>query len=233
MSEEDNQTDSDVNEEGQDGENPAGDVSLLLSKEKLKALVLWASTSLTFLVIAGAVILVLGWMSLQKPRLPNVVIYEDFKAEFNEFVIHNPPVKFPADLIFYDLNGNTQTISDTNGRYRLINFWATWCAPCIDEIPGLLNLDDRWQNRGLDVKFVSLDFPDSPQELRLKMKNLSLPPIDSLYVKDYDVWKALGLVGLPTTILVSPRGYMYYTMAGDTNWMKNNARRFVQSIVKK
>lgn len=227
-------TEEDVSEEGAGAEGEEdGDGKKKLNKETIMALAAWASTSISFLVIVAAIFIVSTWITINKPRIPNVEISQSFIKEFNNFEVHDPPVEFDKSLVFYTHEDLPETIEKDLGDYQLINFWATWCTPCLEEIPGLLNMADRWQGKGMVVKFVSLDFPENAEELKLKMKRKNIPQINSLYVKDFDVWKKFGILGLPTTILVSPRGYMYYTMSGDTNWVKENARGFIRSIVGK
>lgn len=218
--------------DGAEGEDGAPKPRLS-KKERLMAIIAWASTSASFLVIVGAFFVLSTWFTLNKPRTPNIDISPAFSGSFDNFTIHNPPRAFAPDLVMYDSRDMPQTIEKTNGQYRLINFWATWCTPCLKEIPSLLNLADRYRDKGMIVQFVSLDYPENAEDLMIKMKRKDIPPIDFLYVKDFEIWQKFGIIGLPTTVLVSPRGYIYYTMAGDMNWIKDSARGFIKAVVKK
>ncbi len=51
-------------------------------------------------------------------------------------------------------------LAQTKGKVKLVNFWATWCQPCVMEFPDILKLREKYQARGLEVVFISADFPD-------------------------------------------------------------------------
>jgi thiol-disulfide isomerase/thioredoxin len=70
----------------------------------------------------------------------------------------------PLDFTLKDMAGQSVTLSDYAGRPLLINFWATWCGPCRVEIPWLIELQDRYRDRGLVVLGISAD--DEPADLR-------------------------------------------------------------------
>ena len=64
---------------------------------------------------------------------------------------------FPAGLELQDLEGNPATLGPYTGQVILVNFWASWCAPCKEEIPDLQKLYDDWQDDGLMVVGISID----------------------------------------------------------------------------
>jgi len=61
---------------------------------------------------------------------------------------------------FADLQGKTQGLDQWRGRVLVINFWATWCTPCREEIPGFVNLQGRYGARGLQFVGIAIDQPD-------------------------------------------------------------------------
>jgi len=68
------------------------------------------------------------------------------------------------DFTLHDMSGQVVHLADFKGRPLIINFWATWCAPCKAEIPGFVALVDKYKDQQLTVLGVSTD--DSPEELR-------------------------------------------------------------------
>ena len=60
-------------------------------------------------------------------------------------------------LSLSDLNGNPQTLESYSGRVVVLNFWATWCVPCREEMPLLVNIQKRYESKGVVVIGVSAD----------------------------------------------------------------------------
>ena len=65
---------------------------------------------------------------------------------------------------FADLKGGIQTVGQWQGQVLVVNFWATWCAPCRDEIPGFAKLQERYGARGLQFVGIAIDQPDKVVE---------------------------------------------------------------------
>ena len=102
-----------------------------------------------------------------------------------------------------DLDGNPYGLADSHGKVRLVDFWATWCAPCREEIPMFNELHEAYGEKGLEILAIS-DFDEGPELVRefveeygVKYKNL----IGTEQVAtDYPV------VGLPTAFLIDREG---------------------------
>ena len=79
------------------------------------------------------------------------------------------------DFQLQDLNGQTISLSDFQGKPVLLNFWATWCNPCVSEMPYLQEINDEWSSKGLVL--IAINVGDSPSEVEEFMQNhnLSLP----------------------------------------------------------
>ena len=111
----------------------------------------------------------------------------------------------PADFTLNDTKGNSVKLSDYRGRWVVINFWATWCAPCIKEIPEFI----AFQKRHPNIQILGINFEQqTPVDLRpflKKFKGLNYP---QLMIKDYPLVPFEPLRGLPTTAIVDPDGNM-------------------------
>ena len=104
-----------------------------------------------------------------------------------------------------DLNGNSVSLASFAGKIVLLNFWATWCVPCVDEMPSLQRLHDKLSARGLVVVAVTVDDSESVdavkkfvQDNRITMPVL-LDPDGSLPAK-------LGVSGYPESVFIGPDG---------------------------
>lgn len=115
------------------------------------------------------------------------------------------------------------------GKTLLINYWATWCPPCITEIPSLMQVRALRRSDKFDVVFVSLDFPKNPEALREQMKRIGLGHIDTLYMSDARQWSSLQGRGLPITVLVAPDGRILSRFVGGMDWMSEAGADFLKN----
>lgn len=110
-----------------------------------------------------------------------------------------------------DLKGRTHTLDGYRGKWVLVNYWATWCPPCLEEIPDLIDLHEFNKNR-LVVIGVALDFRSAKQiaDFAEQMK-MSYP----IVLGDKKVTDQIGPVqGLPTTYLFNPQGKLVAQQVG-------------------
>ena len=112
----------------------------------------------------------------------------------------------------YDLQGNQRSLAEFQGKWRLVNYWATWCTPCLEEIPELVQFHARHKDKDAVVIGINMEQLDA-EALTIFMDELSI---------NYPVWvaspsqqTALGpLSGLPTSFLVSPQGEVVARQVG-------------------
>ena len=121
----------------------------------------------------------------------------------------------PAPAIaLTDLNGQTRTLADWQGKLLLVNFWATWCAPCIDEMPLLVEAQARYGARGLQVLGPAFDETE-PVRAMVKRLRINYPVSADLAQADAAA-RALGNDSgmLPYTVLISRDGRVLKTVLG-------------------
>ena len=108
----------------------------------------------------------------------------------------------PTPLL--DLNGNPIRLADVRGRPVWINFWASWCPPCLEELPHLQALHEKVAARGYRVVLINVDLPDRERTGRfLERKGVHL---DSLVDRDGVLFQAIGLEALPSTFVLDREG---------------------------
>ena len=133
----------------------------------------------------------------------------------------SPPGAVPATPITR-ADGQQTTLAAFQGRVVLLNFWATWCAPCIREMPSLDRLQAELKGEGLEVVAVSEDFAGldlvGPFFERLKLENLAIY-LDS----DNALGKEFGIAGLPTTLLIDRAGRVVGGLEGPAEWDSDEA----------
>lgn len=94
------------------------------------------------------------------------------------------------DLEVYDFNGFQKFLQKKDDKVYVVNFWATWCAPCVKEMPYFEKLNQEYKNDNVEVLFVSLDFPhlyDSKLKPFIKEKNIKSKVV-ALNDVDMNTW---------------------------------------------
>ena len=121
----------------------------------------------------------------------------------------------PANLDFTirDMDGRDVSLSAFKGKVILLNFWATWCGPCLAEIPGFVDLQARYRDRGLVVLGISVDDPIEklkPFALEFQMNYPVLAGSDRS-----DVQEAYGpMLGIPVSVIVNRDGLVCRRIVG-------------------
>lgn len=131
------------------------------------------------------------------------------------------------DLEFVGLDGKAHHLSDWNGKLVLVNFWATWCAPCMKEIPLLVDAQQKNAARGLQVVGIAMDDPQPVQQL-VTHAHINYP----IMVGQMEITSAMDALGdqlgaLPFSVLISPDGHILDRQTGGlspddlANWLSH------------
>ena len=127
-----------------------------------------------------------------------------------------PPKPLP-DIAFTDADGTPLMLADYRGKTVLVNFWATWCAPCVSEMPSLDQLQSKMGKGRFVVLPLSLDGPTrakvAPFYQDKKLGNLGI-----YFDKGRKAMQALGVSVLPTSILVDVSGRELGRIEGEADW---------------
>jgi len=115
---------------------------------------------------------------------------------------------------FSDLDGSDRTLLDWQGKVRVVNFWATWCEPCREEIPALQRVQAKFAANGLETIGISIDHAD---KVRQFAKNMAITyPLLLGDASVIDVARALGnrAGGLPYTLVIDAQGKLLASKLG-------------------
>ena len=126
------------------------------------------------------------------------------------------------------LDGRQWDLRDLKGRVVLINFWATWCEPCREEMPSFERLRDKVRGRPFEI--LTVNFGEGPARIEpfLVRHRISLPV---LLDRDKEAAAAWHAGGLPMTFLVDARGRVRYSSFGESDWSTGEPLRVVQSLL--
>jgi cytochrome c biogenesis protein CcmG/thiol:disulfide interchange protein DsbE len=116
------------------------------------------------------------------------------------------------DFVLKDLNGNKITLDDFAGKVLFINFWATWCPPCREEIPGFVNIYEIYNDQGMEILGVSLDQKGKEVVKRFaEMYGVNYPMAmgTNQFIQDYQPGQYI-----PTTIIIDRGGKIRHRHVG-------------------
>ena len=128
---------------------------------------------------------------------------------------------------FEDGNGRPVRLSAFRGRPLLVNLWATWCGPCIVEMPSLDSLAQR-QGEAIKVLTVSQDADDGRRKVAAFFAARSFRRLEPYLDPDMDLMMGLRLDTLPTTILYDAQGREVWRMTGMADWGGERAARLLR-----
>lgn len=110
----------------------------------------------------------------------------------------------PVDYRLPDLNGKEHSLADYRGKWVIVNYWATWCPPCQEEIPDLVEFHDRHKNG--DAVVVGINFEDIGEEQLRTFVDSFLISYPILRSEPLPVTPLGSIPGLPTTFIIAPDG---------------------------
>jgi len=128
-----------------------------------------------------------------------------------------------------DLQGKKHRLTDYRGKVVLVNFWATWCVPCRDEMPSIERLRASLEGRGFAVLAVNLAEPESRIRKFLEAVPLGFPVLLDRDTKTTRAWQAKLL---PSTYIVGPDGAIRYRHLGELDWSKPEVRQLILGLMK-
>jgi len=145
----------------------------------------------------------------------------------NNMVKYESP-KLISSVVFEDFLGNKVNLNDYHEKLIIVNFWATWCAPCKEELP---SLDDLYRNsnfKNLIVFAVNIEKPNTIKTnqffVDLGIKNLKI-----FFDQNLNFVKELKLRGVPTTVLINKKGEEFARIIGPINFQDNKFLKWLSN----
>jgi len=135
----------------------------------------------------------------------------------NNMVINEIP-KPISSLIFEDFSGNEINLNQYNGKLVIINFWATWCAPCKKEMPSLDKLYQTNNFKNLQVFAVNMEQPNTLKTKKF-FTDLNIKKLEIFFDNNLNFVKEFKLRGVPTTVLINKKGEEFARIIGEVNFL--------------
>lgn len=129
------------------------------------------------------------------------------------------------------IEGKDFKLSDLKGQVVLLNFWASWCGPCLEEFPSMIQLI-KSLNGGLKLVAIAQDNEKSEIEAFLKaFPESKQESIIILWDKDHEVAKQYAVDRLPETFILNKEHKLSRKISGSINWNSNEATTFMQNLI--
>ena len=142
----------------------------------------------------------------------------------------SPYTAQPGTAVFDlpDLKGHAHTLDDYRGRVVLINFWASWCPPCVQEMPVLEKLQQKMDKQPFDILAVNAGEAKYRVWKFVKLINFSLPVLLDERKNTFDSW---GVSVLPTSFLLDRQGRVRYRVQGDAEWGSDTVTALIETLI--
>lgn len=135
------------------------------------------------------------------------------------------------DFAYPTLVGDTISLAALRGEVVLLNIWATWCPPCVREMPSMQRLYELLGDQGLRIVAVSVDAPGALGDVRSFVHEYGLE-FDILLNPGGGIQDAYAVNGLPTTFLIDRDGRIRRKVLGGTDWMSQDNVKSVHALLK-
>ena len=144
-------------------------------------------------------------------------------------VFHKTP-KIHKELSFINAAGEMLGLDFFAGNYVVLNFWATWCVPCREEMPSLDALQKHFNGQPLKVVALSTDrgSADKPKKF---LKELNITELAFFHDPKSQAARDTGLFGLPTTLLLDMQGREIGRLAGEAVWDAAEIKVFLEALI--
>ena len=153
------------------------------------------------------------------------------QGQMKSLTVVDQPAPAP-DATFTDAAGKTHTLAEFKGKAVILNLWATWCAPCVQEMPTLAKLAQATAGQPVAVVPISVDRDEDRANAEAFIAKR--PPLPFYSDPKYAVAYALKppVAGLPTTVLIDAAGRVRGAVAGGADWSGADARKVVEALEK-
>ena len=126
------------------------------------------------------------------------------------------------------LKGKTRTLADYRGKVVLVNFWASWCTPCVLEMPELTQLKQHMTGRPFEIIAINVGERENRVKHFAKRINFNLPVLLDTTSKVFNEW---NIEIMPTSFLIGANGFVRYRVLGNPGWDDKNTIAVIEQLI--
>ncbi len=153
--------------------------------------------------------------------------FADETTDFKNLIIKKDQKKY-EDLSFLDTDKKQVNLDDYRGKLVLLNFWASWCAPCKEEMPSLDSLQSNKNLNNLQIFPINVG-QDNEKKAKDFFEELDIKTLNIYFDTTITLAKKFQLRGIPTTILINKDGYEFARIIGSIDF---ESQKFIQWLSK-
>jgi thiol-disulfide isomerase/thioredoxin len=151
-------------------------------------------------------------------------------GDMKKLVIHDAPEAVSDAEFELEDDGGKAKLADYEGQYVLVNFWATWCAPCRKEMPQLNALQKEFGGDDFQVLTIATG-RNSPAGIVRFFEEAGVDSLPRHQDPKQSLASQMGVFGLPISVLIDPEGREIARMRGDADWYSDSARAIIGALV--
>lgn len=161
---------------------------------------------------------------------PDYGALSDLRAgDMRKLSIHETPAP-ASQQAFEDADGNAVTLAQWRGQTVLVNFWATWCAPCRAEMPSLDALQQELGGADFQVLTIATG-RNPPPAMRKFFEEVGITALPLLRDPNRALSRDMGVLGLPASVILNAHGEEVARMTGDADWASVDALTFLRAVI--
>ncbi len=170
-------------------------------------------------------VLYTGLLLGANPGLADVAALRD--GDMKKLALHDAPVAIP-DAVLLDGEDAEHSMADYRGKWVVLNFWATWCAPCRHEMPSL----DRLQTAMPEIAVVPVATGRNAVEgIKRFFEDAGVKTLPILRDPQSALAREMSVMGLPVTVILNPEGQEVARLIGDAEWDSDSAKAIMAALV--
>jgi thiol-disulfide isomerase/thioredoxin len=151
------------------------------------------------------------------------------EGDMRKLNFHSEPVAAGVEP-FEAADGGQMTLADFQGRHVVLNFWATWCAPCREEMPTLSALQAAMGGDAFAVVTIATGRND-PVGMQQFFEEIGVDNLPLHRDPQQRLAREMGVLGLPITVILDPEGMEIARLQGDADWSSESAMAIVAALV--
>lgn len=148
-------------------------------------------------------------------------------GDMKKLALHEAPVPLP-EVVLLDAEDGEHSLADYKGKWVVLNFWATWCAPCRREMPSL----ERLQAAMPELAVVPVATGRNAVEgIKRFFEEAGVKTLPILRDPQSELARGMGVMGLPVTVILNPEGQEVARLIGDAEWDSDSAKAVLTALM--
>ncbi len=152
------------------------------------------------------------------------------EGDMRKLIFHDAPESTSSAVFDLADGAGTATLADYEGKYVLLNFWATWCAPCRHEMPMLSELQTEFGGDDFEVLTIATG-RNSPTGISKFFDEIEVSNLPRHQDPKQQLAAQMGVFGLPITVIINPEGKEIARMRGDADWSSESAKAVIGELI--